>query len=298
MTVPQMVTMELYSLEELHDHPGIDWDAGPGRPRRCGTWPTGPGIVPRSFAAVSPSSVTGTAPRCGPGGTTPAASGRSTSSVCPTDPRPPSSRRRSASTPPCAHQNVIAVATEAGDHRPGRLPGGDRRRGRRHRCGATGHSGQPPGCPVEPGAHWMHGISDEQLVDAPRWPTCCPNCCRSPPAGPAPQRVQPAGRWLWGAFEQVGVALADLIPADDWGQIDTSALPVKHPPASADRTPGPARTACTPGVRWVIRVVQSMSAASAPDPTHDSPQGSRAGPTIKDRIPVPAAVLTADAEGR
>ncbi len=36
-------------------------------------------------------------------------------------------------------------------------------------------------------------------------------------------------RWLWGAFEQVRVALADQLPADDWGQVDTSALPVKHP---------------------------------------------------------------------
>ena len=36
-------------------------------------------------------------------------------------------------------------------------------------------------------------------------------------------------RWLWGAFEQVRAALADLVPADDWGQVDTSALPVKHP---------------------------------------------------------------------
>jgi len=36
-------------------------------------------------------------------------------------------------------------------------------------------------------------------------------------------------RWLWGAFEQIRQVLADLFPADDWGQVDTSALPVKHP---------------------------------------------------------------------
>jgi hypothetical protein len=36
-------------------------------------------------------------------------------------------------------------------------------------------------------------------------------------------------RWLWGAFEQIRGCLADLVPADDWGQVDTSALPVKHP---------------------------------------------------------------------
>lgn len=36
-------------------------------------------------------------------------------------------------------------------------------------------------------------------------------------------------RWLIGAFEQIRQVLLDLVPADDWGQIDTTALPVKHP---------------------------------------------------------------------
>jgi hypothetical protein len=36
-------------------------------------------------------------------------------------------------------------------------------------------------------------------------------------------------RWLWGAFEQIRAVLADQFPADDWGQVDTSALPVEHP---------------------------------------------------------------------
>lgn len=36
-------------------------------------------------------------------------------------------------------------------------------------------------------------------------------------------------RWLWGAFEQLRRWLADLLPEDDCQQIDTSALPVKHP---------------------------------------------------------------------
>jgi Transposase DDE domain len=36
-------------------------------------------------------------------------------------------------------------------------------------------------------------------------------------------------RWLWGAFEQLRVYLADQIPTDEWQQVDTSALPVKHP---------------------------------------------------------------------
>ena len=36
-------------------------------------------------------------------------------------------------------------------------------------------------------------------------------------------------RWLWGAFEQVRAATAARLPEDDCQQVDTSALPVKHP---------------------------------------------------------------------
>jgi hypothetical protein len=36
-------------------------------------------------------------------------------------------------------------------------------------------------------------------------------------------------RWLWGAFKAFRQHLAAQIPADDWGQIDTLALPVMHP---------------------------------------------------------------------
>jgi hypothetical protein len=36
-------------------------------------------------------------------------------------------------------------------------------------------------------------------------------------------------RWLWGAFEQLRAALAARLPDDDCQQVDTSALPVKHP---------------------------------------------------------------------
>ena len=42
-------------------------------------------------------------------------------------------------------------------------------------------------------------------------------------------------RWLWGAFEQLRVALATRLPEDDCQQVDTSALPVKH----ASRVRGP-----------------------------------------------------------
>jgi hypothetical protein len=36
-------------------------------------------------------------------------------------------------------------------------------------------------------------------------------------------------RWLWGAFEQLREILAARLPEDDCQQVDTSALPVKHP---------------------------------------------------------------------
>jgi len=36
-------------------------------------------------------------------------------------------------------------------------------------------------------------------------------------------------RWLWGAFEQLRAVLAARLPDDDCQQVDTSALPVKHP---------------------------------------------------------------------
>jgi Transposase DDE domain len=36
-------------------------------------------------------------------------------------------------------------------------------------------------------------------------------------------------RWLWGAFEQLRAMLAARLPADDCQQVDTTALPVKHP---------------------------------------------------------------------
>jgi hypothetical protein len=54
------------------------------------------------------------------------------------------------------------------------------------------------------------------------WPTLFP-------ALPHASEVNRRARWLYGAFEQIRrITLVD-IPADDWGQIDTSALPLKHP---------------------------------------------------------------------
>jgi hypothetical protein len=36
-------------------------------------------------------------------------------------------------------------------------------------------------------------------------------------------------RWLWGAFELLRQAMLRDVPEDPWQQIDTTALPVKHP---------------------------------------------------------------------
>lgn len=49
------------------------------------------------------------------------------------------------------------------------------------------------------------------------------------PALPHPSEVNRRDRWLYGAYEQIRRAVLAVVPPDDWGQIDTSALPVKHP---------------------------------------------------------------------
>lgn len=54
------------------------------------------------------------------------------------------------------------------------------------------------------------------------WPTLFPRL-------PHPSEVNRRTRWLYGAYEQIRQVLLAEVEADDWGQIDTSALPVKHP---------------------------------------------------------------------
>ena len=46
---------------------------------------------------------------------------------------------------------------------------------------------------------------------------------------PGQPEVNRRTRWLWGAFEQLRAACAAAVPPDPVQQIDTSALPVKHP---------------------------------------------------------------------
>ena len=54
------------------------------------------------------------------------------------------------------------------------------------------------------------------------WPALFPHL-------PHPSEVNRRTRWLYGAFDQIRRVLQAHIVDDDWGQIDTSALPVKHP---------------------------------------------------------------------
>jgi hypothetical protein len=49
------------------------------------------------------------------------------------------------------------------------------------------------------------------------------------PVLPCQSEANRRTRWLWGAFEQVRTAIAARLPEDDCQQVDTSALPVKHP---------------------------------------------------------------------
>ena len=64
-----------------------------------------------------------------------------------------------------------------------------------------------------------NGFLDEIRRD---WPGLFPHLPDQP-------EVNRRTRWLWGAFEQLRAGWAAAVPADPVQQIDTSALPVKHP---------------------------------------------------------------------
>lgn len=49
------------------------------------------------------------------------------------------------------------------------------------------------------------------------------------PRLPHQSQVNRRTRWLWAAFEQLRATLAAAVPLDDCAQVDTTALPVKHP---------------------------------------------------------------------
>src|SRR6266566_1231166 len=54
------------------------------------------------------------------------------------------------------------------------------------------------------------------------WPCLFPHLPDQP-------EVNRRTRWLWGAFEQLRAAWAAAVPPDPVQQIDTSAIPVRHP---------------------------------------------------------------------
>src|ERR1700759_3482765 len=49
------------------------------------------------------------------------------------------------------------------------------------------------------------------------------------PVLPCQSEANRRTRWLWGAFEQLRPILAARLPEDDCQQVDTTALPVRHP---------------------------------------------------------------------
>ena len=61
------------------------------------------------------------------------------------------------------------------------------------------------------------------------------------PVLPCQSEANRRTRWLWGAFEQIRAVIAARLPEDDCQQVDTSALPVKHPSRvrGADQWTGP-----------------------------------------------------------
>ena len=108
-------------------------------------------------------------------------------------------------------------------------------------------------------------------------------------------------RWLWGAFEQLRATLAARLPEDDCQQVDTSALPVRHPsrvrgPDRLDRArqrPGrpvrPRRRPCRVVLRLPARRENGPGQPDRPRLGHRAgrrerardrrgPAGSRAGP--------------------
>ena len=84
--------------------------------------------------------------------------------------------------------------------------------------------------------HLLGRPSEAGFVDEVRrdWGHCFP---RLPHRSEVNRRV----RWLWGAFELLRQRLLAGAPEDEWQQVDTTALPVKHPSRvrGADAWDGP-----------------------------------------------------------
>jgi hypothetical protein len=72
------------------------------------------------------------------------------------------------------------------------------------------------------------------------------------PRLPAQSEFNRRVRWLWGAFEQLRRLLLAERPVDGWQQVDTTALPVKHPSRvrGPDAWAGPPGSALRAGFGW------------------------------------------------
>lgn len=72
--------------------------------------------------------------------------------------------------------------------------------------------------------HLLGRPSERAFLDEVRrdWPGWFPHL-------PSQSQFNRRVRWLWGAFELLRQALLAAVPEDPWQQIDTTALPVKHP---------------------------------------------------------------------
>ncbi len=86
------------------------------------------------------------------------------------------------------------------------------------------------------------------------------------PALPCQSEANRRTRWLWGAFEQLRLAVAARLPEDDCQQVDTSALPVKHP----SRVRGQDQWTGAPATTW-----PSASAATPPTSSGSTASGWR-----------------------
>ena len=87
-------------------------------------------------------------------------------------------------------------------------------------------------------------------------------------------------RWLWGAFEQLRAAWAAAVPVDPVQQIDTSALPVKHPSRVRGRTSGPGQvTTWLPGSAATARTPSGSTASAWPSAPTWAGASSAPGPS-------------------
>ena len=125
------------------------------------------------------------------------------------------------------------------------------------------------------------------VLSIPRRPGPAPACTDAElltialvPHLPDQPEVNRRTRWLWGAFEQLRAAWAAAVPADPVQQIDTSALPVKHPSRvrGPDAWTGPVTT-WPPGSAATARTPNGSTASAWPSAPTWAGASSAPGPS-------------------